>query len=366
MSLESWTKHIDAIVGTLASESTLGIGGPANDVLYRRLGLAGFSGVMPLWSGRRHVVGLLVDPTVDHEAWAAVILDDGDALTLATDSRTLLPQLIVKRVLSKFPEAGKRLADGWGRVGTAAKALHLCLGGTHETLDEVVEVTSSPVARESFRYVSGNEARFEHAHSDLLRRIDGSDSFVRFAAWMDEAVAGRRPELAPFDAYGAWGRRVTMSAQRMAVSNPKLPRPPADSLHRLVQEFAGVDSAIAAKPSWAAQAGAASGEAALVEAATAIEREALSSEDPVAKGIVIAMLAEGSSYSGLAHAEATVVLDEQGDVSRAWAVLQSASWWSARTLGEAPEAMLEAARSMATRHRWDETLWVLDRNAASL
>lgn len=359
--LESWAMQIRGCVSDLRAESTLGIGDVADPPLYRELALSGFSGVMPLWSGRRHVVGLLVDPFVEPQSWPAVMLDDGDALTLATDSRTLLPQLVVKRVLSKFPQSAQKLAARWHQVEAAAMALHRALGGADDSLQEVVNVASDPRKRDAFGFTSGQEAAFEEAHSALCRSIDRSEPFTRFAAWMDAAVAGRAtaPELPAH--YGAWGRRVIMSAQRMAVARPDMPRPATASLQLIIEEFAGVDSAVAARPSWSAQAGAASGESALVEAAMSIDREAPSQEDPIARGIVQALLAEGTSYSGLAHSEATVLLDERGHSARAWAVLQSASWWSARSLGKTPEAMLTGAQFMAARHGWADAGWVIDR-----
>ena len=83
--------------------------------------------------------------------------------------------------------------------------------------------------------------------------------------------------------------------------------------------------------------------------------------DPVVAGIVRALVAEGTSYRGLAHAEAVVVLDERGEPHRAWGSLQSAAWWAARSTGHTPEAMLTGAIFLAERHSWDDVHWVVER-----
>lgn len=363
MSIDSWSERIDGCISALTERAAIAIGEPADDALYRQVAVAGLPGVMPLWTARRQTVGLLVMPTQEPQDWPAVLIDDSSALTLASDAQTLVPQYIVKRLLSKFPENADKLAQQWTRIAPQLMALHLVLGGRPESLDAVAEAFLDGQARESFRVIPGQVLAFEQAHSGLGRRIDLSETFQCFANWMDKAVDGQAEPVEPFDRYGAWARRVAMSAGRVSMARPEWPVPGIDSLQRLIEEFAGVDSAISAKPTWSSQAGAASGEAALSETALLIDAKAQPSTDTIAAAIVRALVAEGTSYTGVAHAEATVLLDEAGESTRAWAVLQSACWWSARSMGETIEPMRAGCMLLAERHDWTDVQWVLRRAA---
>jgi hypothetical protein len=357
--LDAWVIEISKCVRELRSEHVLGVDQPPDSVLSRKVAATGFPAVLPLWTGRRHIVGLLADPLANPETWSGVILQDEQGLTIASDARTLLPQLIVQRVLSNSPDTAEQLANRWSEVGEKALALHRILGGTDDELEAVVAVASDSVAREAFKYKQDRAAVFEAAHSSLCRKIDHSEPFVRYADWLDASIAGRWTKPEDPSRYGAWGRRVLCWAQRLAFAQPTMPRVPTTWLHRIVEERAGIDSGVPVEASWSIQLGA-SGEAALIEAAMVIDHEPPST-DPVSAGIVRAMLAEGTSYRGFAHAEAVVALDERGEPERAWAALQSAAWWAARNTGKVPDAMLEGARFLADRHGWVDVRWVVER-----
>jgi hypothetical protein len=360
--LDTWFSEIGRSVVALGSEPSIGVSEPPSPALSRTVALTGFPGVLPLWSGRRHTVGLLVKPLSVPRTWPGVILQDGEGLTIASDARTLLPQLIVMRLLSKFPDAGRKLAERWREIGPNALALHRVLGGTEEELEEVVAIARDPARREVFNFRKGQEAAFEEAHSTLCRKIDRSEPFVRYADWLDAWIAGCW--IAPQDQayYGAWGRRVHCWARILASLSPAAPKLASGWLHRIVESDAGIDSGLPARASWSVQAGSASGETALVEAAMEIDPEPPPT-DPVSAGIVRALLTEGTSYRGLAHAEAVVALDERGEPERAWGALQSAAWWAARNTGQVPEAMFEGARFLAERHDWVDVRWVIERAA---
>jgi len=359
--LDDWVKEVRAAVDALVPGRGLGIGQPPDRALSQQVALAGFPGVLPLWGARRTLFGLRVVPGADPRAWPGVFIQDGQGLTLATDARTLVPQAIVNRHLSGDPAAAERLAGEWGEAGPGTLALHRALGGADEALDAVVATLGEPAAREAFRWREGKEAEFEAAHSALARKIDASPAFVRYADWLDGCIAGAcaAPEDAP--AFGAWERRVLCLASRLALSRPGTPKLGAPLVLRVVEPDAGIDSAVPGEPSWSIQPGGASGETTLVEAAASLGDEPPA--DPVAAGLVRALTTEGSSYRGLAHAEAVVALDEGGEPERAWGALQSAAWWAARNTGGVPPAMFEGARFLSERHGWADVGWVVQRAA---
>jgi hypothetical protein len=299
-------------------------------------------------------------PDLEPREWRGVILQDGQGLTLASSAATLLPQLIVQRVLSNAPDSASLLAGKWKAVRERALALHRVLGGSDDAMDAIAAVATDPMAREAFRYTKGAETAFEDAHSKLCRAIDRSDAFKHYADWLDARIAQQPRPLEPLDRYGPWSRRTICWEQRLVTVTGGPSAVSCEVLASIIESDAGVDSAVPTAASWSVHAGEASGETALVEAAEALEPH-MSSLDTVAAGLATALLTEDTSYRGLAHAEAVVALDEGGDSIRAWQALQSAAWWMARNGGGVPAAIHEGARSMAERHGWQEILIVLDR-----
>jgi hypothetical protein len=313
-----------------------------------------------LWAGRNHIVGLLATPDAEPEAWPGVIVRDGQGLTLATDAKTLLPQFLLHHVLSRVPETALQLGDRWSRNQPHILALHRVLGGSDEALNVVGSVLIDAAARAAFNYSDGEEATLESAYSALARQIDRSNPFSRYAEWLDAAITRRWVALAQPGEYGSFGRRALCTAQRLSFAEPAAPKVPVAFLLQMIEGNAGIDSGVPAQPSWTVRVGAASGETALVEAAMELDH-APQPDDSVGAALIKALVTEGTSYRGFAHAEAAVALDERGEPSRAWGALQSAAWWAARSLGEAPPAMLGGSRFMAERHNWDDIRWVLQR-----
>jgi hypothetical protein len=303
---------------------------------------------------------LLATPAAVPQEWPAVILSHGQGLTLASNARTILPQLIVQHYLSNQPSTAERLADQWRAAEPQAVALHQVLGGAKEQLQKAIAAVRDPSMRAAFKYSSDQEEEFEEVHSTLLRKIDSSEPFLHYADWLDACIHGHctlpeEPEL-----YGPWGRRVLCWASRLLIGQAPRQKLPASWVERVIDGNAGIDSGVPIVPSWSLLVGGASGETALVEAARLIEHD-LPADDEVGQGLVQALLTEGTSYRGLAHAEAVVALDERGESTRAWGALQSAAWWAARNTGSVPEAMFEGARFIATRHEWSDVLWVVER-----
>jgi hypothetical protein len=362
--LENWISENENAVTTVGSIPGFGDLQPSDSPLSQTTAREGLQGVLLLLRVRRHATCLRVQPLGVPHIWPGVIVKNGQALPVATDARTLLPQLVVHLALSNAVDTAHQLAELWTEIGEKVAELHRVLGGIDSTLNEVITTVSDPVSRDVFKYVPGQEKDFEAAHSTLCRKIDNSEWFVRYADWLDACAARQwtTPEDPP--RYGVWSRRVLCWASRLALVESNMPRLPTDWVHQILEGNAGLDSGVPNEVSWSVQAGAASGETMLVEAASSIEHETPST-DPIRAGILKALLTEGTSYRGLAHAEATVTLDEQGEPERAWEALQGASWWAARNLGEVPQSMLAAARFLADRHGWADVSYAVERNTTS-
>lgn len=358
--LNSWIAQIAAGVDALGPDNALEIDQSSAPATARTLALAGFPGVIPLWTAGSAVAGLLADPRLAPQHWAAVLLDEGYGVTLASDARSLLPQFLVQNALSDRPGGGRDLAERWDEVAAAALALHAALGGEQSSLDAVIAVAGDRDRRKALLFHPDRRPEFAAAHSKLCRSIDRSASFVRYADWLDAAIAGERNPIEDPARYGAWGRRVLCFAQRRAFADPSMPKPGTALLHWLVEGNAGIDSGLPERPKWGVRPGAASSEAALTEAALIISHVPPAT-DPVDVALAAALVAEGTRYRGLAHAEAVVALDERGEPERAWDVLQSAAWWAARNTGKVPDAMIEGARFLAERHGWADILWMVER-----
>ena len=350
--IETWCADVERMATAVSAFPSIGIELPAYGALAN-----GMPGILPLWQAHGQTFGLLAEPDVDWPAWAGVVAADGQALTLATDARTLLPQMIVCQLASD-PDAARGLAAGWNDHEQALMSLHECLGGSVETLDLVIAAASDRKTANALSYGAG-VAVSEHIHGELLRQVDQSLAFGRYSDWFDSAVADRwsAPEEPSY--YGAWGRRVLCWCNRLSFTQPDKPGPSLDQLWHVVEGHAGLDSGVPPVATWAVQPGEASAESALIQAALSIDHHP-PVDDPVRQGIKRALLREGSAYRGVAHAEAAVVLDERGESRRAWAVLQSAAWWVARSTGQTPEAIVTGARFLARRHEWADVLWVLE------
>jgi hypothetical protein len=361
MTLAHWISDIAAAAAKFEGAGVMDIRQPASPALSKAGADSGFPGVLPLWGGRLQTIGLLAEPSSVPQKWPVVILSKGQGLTLASDSRTLVPQLIVQRVLSNLPETAERFAERWKSVESITVALHRVLGGTEQTLEDAVAVVRDSKDRAAFTYQKEAEAVFEAAHSRLERQVDRSEPFVRYADWLDACIGGRCPPVEDPSRYGSWGRRVLCWANRLARRQQPVQEVPAPLLHRVIEGHAGIDSGVPIKPSWSARPGAASGETALLEAARQLEHEPPTG-DAVSDGLVRALLTEGLGYRGYAHAEAAAALDERGESTRAWASLQSAAWWAARSTNEVSVAMIQAAKSMAERQKWGDVHWVIERS----
>ena len=363
-SFEQRLSDVNEALRALGREVSLDILTPFASSLAATVARDGFPAVLPLWSGELQTVGLLADPSARPEAWAGVLLSRRQGLTLATDVRTVLPQLILHRVLSNLPKTAAALAARWTEIETRVLALNRALGGSDQALRVVLDAVTNPETRQLFSLRPGHEAEFEQAHSDLGRRIDESNVFQRYADWLDACIQRRPRPVESLDTYGPWARRVLCWAQRLRHRYSSALSVPAVLVHQIVEERAGIDSGVPTRPTWGARPGAASGETVLIEAANSIQGEP-SSGDPVSEGVVRALVTEGVAYTGYTHAQAVVMLDERGEPERAWQVLQSAAWWMARKTGAVPDPILKAAQSLAERHGWEDVLFVLRRSMES-
>jgi hypothetical protein len=359
--LSAWCQTIEAHV---AAVSGAGIR-PIEPEVRQKLHAAGFVGILPLWKRAAVTVGLQAMPGMPPQAWPGIIETDGQALTLAADASTLLPRFLFTRMLSNNVEGAESLAKKWSRVGDKVAALHDVLGGALATLAAVVDVITDPEARRAFEYDIDRPARFEAAHSALARKLDPSPAFMRYADWIDAAIAGDAAPAYPPEAVGRWARQLFCRAARLPrhlLGDATLPQA---ILLNLVEAFSGIDTGVPHLPGWELRPGNSSGAAALISISRKLDPEMLP-DDPVPRGLIKAFHSEGMNYRGMAHAEAVVALDERGEPERAWGALHAAAWWGARSTGEAPPAMLDGARLLADRHGWDDIRFVVDRATGAI
>jgi hypothetical protein len=358
--LGEWEADIAAAVGDLSWPSDICIS-PID--LNARLALTakGFFGVLPLWREAEVTAGLLALPNLEPTGWPGIIEKGGQALTLSSDAGTILPRFLMSRFLSNNIAGAKQLSKAWPEAQAGLSALHAVLGGMAETLEVLADVINDSRERRAFEYDAGVEG-FETAHSILARRIDRSEQFSRFADWMDASIAGDPLPRESAQAYGPWARQLYVRAA--GLPDDLVDDLPQATLLELLETFAGIDTAVPNVPTWEARPGAGSGQAALVALAARIDLDSCPN-DPVAAGLLRALRVQGVRYDGYAHAEAVVARDEGGQPERAWGTLHSAAWWAARSIGEAPSAMLDGARLLADRSDWKDIRWVIDRAAGS-
>ncbi|HEY5958717.1 MAG TPA: hypothetical protein VIV60_19285, partial [Polyangiaceae bacterium] len=259
---------------------------------------------------------------------------------------------------------GAQLAKNWSDHRGPVEALHRWFGGAAESLEAVIAVALDVESRRSLLYAADRIRRYESAHGELFRRVERSSEFAAYADWLDAAIANKwRPIEAPAK-YGPWARRVICSALRFQSGDHDDLGVRREWLDWLIEGGAGIDSAIPSTPTWDIQVGGSSGETALAEAAGQRDQAKGASREPtkVSDGLTAALLKQGTSYTGVAHAEAAVVLDEDGQPERAWEALQSAAWWSARNSGSTPEAILQGILFLAERHGWTDITWAVQRS----
>lgn len=322
---------------------------------------SGLIGVLPLWKKGDIRAGLIARPETDPLDWVAVIEGRGQALTLASNARTALPRFLLTQVLADNAKLLEALAAEWSDVRARLAKLHGALGGTAASFDPLEAAIADADVRNALSDVSANPDRFQGALSALSRAVDSSAAFAAFADWLDTAVAGDPTVRQDTQAMGPWARLCVAWAQKLLErSRGKAALPPAVVMD-LIVSFAGVDACVPAKASWTMRSVAGSGEAGQVSLARDFDED--STADRVELGLVEALRTERLRYNGVPHAEAVVVFDEQGEPARAWGALNSAAWWMARRMGEAPPAILDGARLLCDRHGWEDIRWVVERNA---
>ena len=131
----------------------------------------------------------------------------------------------------------------------------------------------------------------------------------------------------------------------------------------IVETFAGIDTGISGSASWTMQI-TGNGKATSVSFAATLNKDRALGDD-VTGVLTKALVSERLDYEGLAHAEATPLLDERGEPERAWGVLNSAAWWMAQSTREVPPAVLDGARLLCDEHGWNDIRWVIDQNAGA-
>ena len=356
--LAEWMHEVSArlepLVGNAMGLAT--VDGAAQNALSR----LGYPGVLPLWAGSHVTVGLLALPAIDPAQWPCIVIERGEAATLAATAATALPRYLMQRRLSNLPSAARQLADRWQELKEPALELHLSLGGTPVSLQAVAEVLTEERSRDSFQLGALPREQFEAAHSALARAIDPSPDFKHYADWFD-AVLARPPVPVRTRLYGLWARQALCWAYNVRRGgDPEIDDPLAPMA--LVEPFAGLDTGFPIRASWSSSPaeGSSSGH---ISAVADMLPSKLTAGDSVQASLVKAIRQHGPGYDGYAHAEAVVALDERGEPERAWGALHSAAWWMAQTIGEAPPAILDGARLLCDRHGWDDLRWVVDRNA---
>ncbi|MDB5678537.1 hypothetical protein [Sphingomonas bacterium] len=354
MVLSEWTAAIEAQATDCLSE-LLGIEAIGQNVLAHESATA-FPGVLILWGSRLVGAGLLAMPGQPPQAWPGVLVENGQATTVSSDARTLLPAFLLHRRLTNAPSNARKLGEAWPVVADACFGLHAALGGERPALETLAAVLQNSVAREEFKR-SDDRLAFELAHSRLMRRIDPSPSFIAFADWFDARLAGKDHVFAP-EAYGAWCRQALSWSHIFDLSVRGGSEEP-EMLIPLLEGFAGLDTGLLLKPSWSWQNGGSS-ETLLVEVASLTDSDSALLDD-VQQGLVKTLVSAGTSYDGSDHASATVVLDERGEPDRAWTTLNAAAWWMALRYGEAPAAITDGAHLLCDEHGWEDIRWVVDR-----
>jgi hypothetical protein len=323
----------------------------------------GYPLCLQLWRGWRASVVLVPLPDLQWSRWPAIIINERDALPLASDRSTAFPQFLVKRLVSANPKGAARLRDNWAIDRKDAGHLQSMLAGDPTVLEAIVMAISDE--RRFAALTDRKAAGFERAHSDLIRSLDPSPSFARFADWIDQSIdSGTAADgISRIDWPWNW-LALSWSAFDRSNDVQGINSALCDAWN-VIERFSGIGSGVANKPTWGQGAGAYSGSdtlALLLDLFENVQR----SDDPIKSRIAKSMIAQGFEYDGVAHAEAVAMADEAGDPHRAWGLLHSAAWWMGRNLNEVPPAIFDGARLVCERHNWADIRWVVERNAKVL
>lgn len=351
--LATWWSKVDAC---LASDDFSGLGMRAGEWL----GGSPFLGFLPLWSDIGGITGLMALPAVGILDCPVVRIAEGSAITLATNIRTALPRWLVDRWLSNVPQDAERLARAWPQMKDALDRLNEALGGTDRALREVEAIVLHPPKRNRFRFSSDRKADFEAAHSEVARAIEHCPEFDAYADWFDRLLDGKAYPL-PTDADN-WSR-LTAGWAASGGSIDGLEQLDRNRLRALVTGFCGWDTGLCWPPSWS-NANCGSSEANLWQTAQLLAFGD-PAEDPADQALVEAVAEKGLSYDGTDHAIAAAVLDERGELERAWAALAAAQWWMSRAYGASPPANRTAALGLCERNGLDDLAWIISKASAN-
>jgi hypothetical protein len=318
--------------------------------------LPGLPGVAPLWADGTWSFGLLAMPHLDAANWPGVMVWREQAITIASTPATLLPRYLVERHLSNFPDRANALARNWGSIEHEVRALHAALGGRDASLSTFADVLLDDQVRPKFAYSPSSRAEFEAAHEALFRAIDPSPEFAAFADWFSARLQGASMPPQP-QVCGNWSRQALAWSLQFGVASGAL-GDDFGQLAPLVVGHAGWDTGVSAQPSWHDPAS--GGSLGLVAMTAQLIETEPPLADPVDRLLVRAVAQAGTGYDGIAHAEAAPVLDEQGNVERAWAALCAAAWWMQADRGKMPSAILDGTRLIASHHGAADMLWLVD------
>jgi hypothetical protein len=362
--ITNWFDGVQKCVERLSSETSIGQLSCPDETDARSVASFGFLAILPLWVTSAHTVGLLALPDLERNKWPVVVARQGDALTLATDSRTLVPRYLTQMLLSGKAARTELIAQAWGSLREKLAALHLALGGSPTPMDAFDKLISDRSWRADIAAWDGDRDIFERAHSLASRQFDVTDEFTNFANWLDQAVSGKVAGAKPESSFGIWSRQTVAWLSLWHDLDICISNTSQDWLVEFIEQYAGLDTGLTQPLSWSNRPGAGSSAATLVSAARrAAARQDV--DDPISSQIIASMVAEHMSYSGLAHLEAAKRLRENKQMTRAWGTLNSAAWWFARRAGTVPQETSDFAEVMCAENRWDDIRWVVDRAAGA-
>lgn len=324
--------------------------------------LPGLLGVLPLWSDNSWTFGLMVVPDCKAKDWPGVMVWREQAISISTDSATLLPRFLVARHLSNFPDEACSLKKNWDAIRTPLEALHIALGGRIGALDHLAEVVADDSTRERFNLSVSSRQEFETAHEALFRAMDNSAEFTAFADWFSAELRGERRTVDPI-VYGNWGRQALAWSLQFDVALGTLGSD-FSSFAPLVTGQNGWDTGVSVAPSWhdtgsGGSLGLGTMVAQLIDAGSELA-------DPIDQCLAHAIAQAGSGYDGIAHAEQVPFLDDQGEADRAWSALCGAAWWMHMSRGEIAPAIFDGARLLCDHHGWEDILWIVDQAGGTI
>ena len=353
--LDDWFERIELAVAEAGSPVAASSQARWTDLWQR-----GFVAMLPLWRSSPHNVGLLAMPGTAPQEWPAIVEFDGEALTLASNSATALPMFLLLAHLAKAPRSAASLSTRWPEIGKRLLALHAVLGGDPEPLKGLVQAMGDARVREELASPDTHPEQFAARYGQLARQIDPSPRFSRYADWVEGSLRGHFDVPDPAAEYGPWARQTGMRAANWMSGTGGGRSLPEDLRADLLENFAGVDTGLPRQPGWRVLPGSGSSEANLSSLSHWQEAGGAKRDG---KGMVEAIRREGMRYSGLTHAEAVPALAEDGELERAWGVLNSAAWWMARNIGEVPPSILAGARLLVRHRDWSDIGFVIEKSA---